>query len=455
MEYLSRTLKSLKDIPDFNFHPRCAKMNLTHIYFADDLIMCCRADKTSIQLLLDKFNHFSKVTGLMANLDKSSIYVAGVNQGFKEMICSDFQFKMESLPFKYLGVPLSSRKLSIQQCMPLVEKITNRIKCWTSKLLSYSGRLQLIRSVLFEMHTYWGQVFLIPKKIIQLVNSVCRIFLWTGSYSPSKRALISWDRICMPVSAGGLNVINFEWWNKAALCKLMWAVHSKKDALWIKWIHSVYIKKKDFNSMPTPNQACWLVGKIFDIRDRYINIESFANINKFCRREKFSIQKMYTLSRPQYPKVGWKALLLGTSIPRHNFILWLALNHRLNTVDRLAAWGIQVDLGSLLCKNGQNETMTHLYFECQYSRSIWGILLNWIGEKHQIGSWEEEVKWLSARTKNSRAYGSILAFLFAALIYDTWIERNMRRFQGKETDMTKMIQDIVLQLHIKGQQKAK
>ncbi|XP_075088141.1 secreted RxLR effector protein 78-like [Nicotiana tabacum] len=39
MEYLSRTLKTLKDIPNFNFHPRCAKLNLTHIYFANDLIM--------------------------------------------------------------------------------------------------------------------------------------------------------------------------------------------------------------------------------------------------------------------------------------------------------------------------------------------------------------------------------------------------------------------------------
>lgn len=90
MEYLNRTLKTLKDILDFNFHPRCAKLNLTHFYFAEDLIMCCRADKISIQLLLDKFNHLSKESGLMANLDNSSIYVAEVSQGFKDMITSDY-----------------------------------------------------------------------------------------------------------------------------------------------------------------------------------------------------------------------------------------------------------------------------------------------------------------------------------------------------------------------------
>ncbi|XP_019231762.1 PREDICTED: uncharacterized protein LOC109212565 [Nicotiana attenuata] len=75
MEYLNRTLKTLKDIPEFNFHPRCAKLNLNSTSTLDDLIMCCRADKISIQLLLDKLNHFSKVSGLMANLDKSSICV--------------------------------------------------------------------------------------------------------------------------------------------------------------------------------------------------------------------------------------------------------------------------------------------------------------------------------------------------------------------------------------------
>ncbi|XP_070005106.1 uncharacterized protein [Nicotiana sylvestris] len=312
--------------------------------------------------------------------------------------------------------------------MPLVEKITNRIKCWTSKFLSSSGRVQLIKNVLFEMQTYWGQVFLLPKKIIQLVNAACRSFLWTGNQISSKRALISWDSNCMPTSAGGLNAMDFTWWNKAAVYKLMWAIHTKKDALWIKWIHSIYIKKKDFQTMSTPNQACWLVRKVFDIREWYLNIDSFANMNKFCRKGQFNIQKMYTLSRPQFPKVRWKALILGTTIPRHNFILWLALHHRLVTVDRLTAWGIQVDIRCILCNSGKDETMSHLFFDCQFSRNMWNILLNWMGERHQIGTWDEEVLWLMKRTKNGRPRNSILAFLYAAVIYHTWIERNMCRF---------------------------
>ncbi|OIT06336.1 hypothetical protein A4A49_61618, partial [Nicotiana attenuata] len=154
IEYLHRSLKQLRLNPDFNYHPKCARLNLVHIFFADDLIMCCRANKVSVQLMLKSFDQFSTVSGLKANLEKSSIYVVGVS--------TDFKGQLGVMPFKYLGVPLSPRKLTISQCIPLVDNIIARVRWWTSKFLSYSGRLQLIKSVLFEMQTYGAQVFLLP-----------------------------------------------------------------------------------------------------------------------------------------------------------------------------------------------------------------------------------------------------------------------------------------------------
>nr|XP_009778828.1 PREDICTED: uncharacterized protein LOC104228121 [Nicotiana sylvestris] len=185
--YLNRDLKKLKDNPDFNHHPR--------------------ADEVSIKLMLKSFNHFSEVSGLKANLEKSALYIAGVTKEFKERILDEMQLTLGELPFRYLGVPLSSKKLSVQQCMPLIEKIIARINCWTTKWLSYSGRLQLLKSAIFEMQTYWAQAFLLPKKILKMIVTVCRTFLWTGKNDISRRALIAWDTICMPLSAGGLNIL--------------------------------------------------------------------------------------------------------------------------------------------------------------------------------------------------------------------------------------------------------
>lgn len=115
-----------------------------------------------------------------------------------------------------------------------------RVKCWTSKFLTYSGRLQLIKSVLFEMQTYWAHIFLLPKKITTMGTTVCRTFLWTGSNNCSKTTLVAREKVCMPKAAGGLSVIDGHIWNKAALSKLLWALGQKKDKLWIVWVHTFY-----------------------------------------------------------------------------------------------------------------------------------------------------------------------------------------------------------------------
>lgn len=78
MEYLSRCLGELALTPNFNYHPRCEKLSITHVMFADDLLMVARGDKDSVRLMFDAFYKFSKASGLSANLDKSNIYLGGV-----------------------------------------------------------------------------------------------------------------------------------------------------------------------------------------------------------------------------------------------------------------------------------------------------------------------------------------------------------------------------------------
>ncbi|KAL2930341.1 LINE-1 retrotransposable element ORF2 protein [Bienertia sinuspersici] len=46
MEYLSRIMRKLQENPSFKMHPRCKGLNLTHMCFADDLILCCKGKRT-------------------------------------------------------------------------------------------------------------------------------------------------------------------------------------------------------------------------------------------------------------------------------------------------------------------------------------------------------------------------------------------------------------------------
>ncbi|XP_075098995.1 uncharacterized protein LOC142175888 [Nicotiana tabacum] len=76
MKYLNRSLKTLIQNPDFIFHPKCARLQVLHICFDDDLLMCCRADEVSMKLMMRVFEQFYVVFGLKANMEKRSLYIA-------------------------------------------------------------------------------------------------------------------------------------------------------------------------------------------------------------------------------------------------------------------------------------------------------------------------------------------------------------------------------------------
>jgi len=82
-------------------------------------------------------------------VEKSSVYFGRVKQELQEEILEELQFIKGDLPFRYLGVPLSTKRISLVQCKSLLEKMLGRITSWTTKFLSYAGRAQLIKSVLF------------------------------------------------------------------------------------------------------------------------------------------------------------------------------------------------------------------------------------------------------------------------------------------------------------------
>ncbi|XP_049405161.1 uncharacterized protein LOC125868574 [Solanum stenotomum] len=141
-------------------------------------VLAMEADIISITLLKKTLQNFSDVLGLQANETKSSIYVVRVTQEVKNDILTLLGFDEGTLPFKYLGVPLSTNKLTIQQCLPLVEKITAK----------------LIKSVPFGMQSYWAKIFELPKRVIKMIEVVCRTFIWTGKEEMSRRALVAWEK---------------------------------------------------------------------------------------------------------------------------------------------------------------------------------------------------------------------------------------------------------------------
>lgn len=79
MEYLSRNLSDLTHYKQFNYRHMCKRFNITHLSFANDLLMFSRGDLTLVKLLHDKFSIFTSTSRLQENLSKSGIYYGGVS----------------------------------------------------------------------------------------------------------------------------------------------------------------------------------------------------------------------------------------------------------------------------------------------------------------------------------------------------------------------------------------
>lgn len=65
---------------------------------------------------------------MCANLSKCEVYITGLDETLEGEISSTLGIPLGAFPFKYLGLPLSNKKLSISQCMTLVQNITMRIR---------------------------------------------------------------------------------------------------------------------------------------------------------------------------------------------------------------------------------------------------------------------------------------------------------------------------------------
>lgn len=120
MNYLTRTMQQLKNISNFNFHAKCEKLNIISFSFADDLLMFSIGDKRSVELMMEKFNKFSRSTGMKVNPSKFHIYFGAVDDHTIEEVKKLIGFREGSIPFRYLGIPLNSRKLVVKHYMTLI-----------------------------------------------------------------------------------------------------------------------------------------------------------------------------------------------------------------------------------------------------------------------------------------------------------------------------------------------
>lgn len=81
-----------------------------------------------------------------------------------------------TLPIRYLSLPLTTKSLTAQDYEPLIDKIRSRLLSYSPKMLSYTGRLQLIKSVITSITYLWSSAFILPKTCHETIENMCSVF---------------------------------------------------------------------------------------------------------------------------------------------------------------------------------------------------------------------------------------------------------------------------------------
>jgi len=202
------------------------------LQYANDTILFSRIEEEYTRNLKGVLMWFEQLSGMRINFHKSELIPMNVEPDVVHRLAHLFSCPVGSLPIKYLGVPLHFEKLSREDIQPLVDKMLKRLTGWRGRLLSYVGKLVLIKSCLASIPVYLLSFIKFPKWAIRILDSHLANYLWDDNPTAHKFHLANWESVSMLKEYGGLGVPNLRDLNVCLLVSWMKRYNLDGDKLW-------------------------------------------------------------------------------------------------------------------------------------------------------------------------------------------------------------------------------
>jgi len=108
-----------------------------------------------------------------------------------------FPCTVTPFPCKYLGIPLSLRKLRRCEEQVLVDRVAARIPTWKSGLLNHAGRTVLAKVTLSAIPVHISIACCLSNLAIAQIDKRRRAFLWAGAESVvAGHCKVAWPTVC-------------------------------------------------------------------------------------------------------------------------------------------------------------------------------------------------------------------------------------------------------------------
>ncbi|XP_078174446.1 uncharacterized protein LOC144568092 [Carex rostrata] len=181
------------------------------------------------------------LAGLKINMRKSTFVPIAITKHLTSVIQDIIGCTPTKLPITYLGLPLTCKRLRKADFQPLLNSVRSKMANWSSSILSYGGRVTLLKSVLTALPLHYIQAMKLPKCVINQIDRAHRSFLWKGNDTcKGINYLVNWPSVCALKKNGGMGILDLEVENDALLTKWLWKIDRDSRGVWAQTLTLLY-----------------------------------------------------------------------------------------------------------------------------------------------------------------------------------------------------------------------
>ncbi|GKA08135.1 RNA-directed DNA polymerase, eukaryota, reverse transcriptase zinc-binding domain protein [Tanacetum coccineum] len=282
MESLHLSFQRVVDAGMYTGIKLCSSLNLSHLFYADDVMFVGQWCDSNINTLVHALECFHRASGLKINMSKSKILGIHVEDVKVKQAASKLGCLILNTPFSYLGTKVGGSMSRVHAWDEVVEKVTSRLSRWKMKTLSIGGRLTLLKSVLGSMPIFHMSIFKVPSSVLQRLESIRSRFFKGHDLGSNKASWVKWSNVLTSKEKGGLGVSSLYALNRGLLFKWVWKFYAQKTSLWARVIKAIHgVDGKVGKAINSGASSCWtsIVREVEVLKQQGVNFFEYLQLN--------------------------------------------------------------------------------------------------------------------------------------------------------------------------------
>jgi hypothetical protein len=176
--------------------PHLVDEGVAILQYADDIILLMEDSLENARNMKFIFCLFEQVLGLKFNFHNIEIFCLGAARERIQQYSEIFTCPIDTLPMKYLGMPIDKKRLAVSKWDPIAEKMGKKLSGWKGNMLSHGDRLTLVNACLSSITLYMLSFMEAPKGFLMKADIIRITMIWPELEDKKKYHLVKWDIVC-------------------------------------------------------------------------------------------------------------------------------------------------------------------------------------------------------------------------------------------------------------------